>query len=136
LSSNEGGEEAAAALACPGGRLRSRRGPGRQIYTALYSPEAEGIQLAEMSRYMEQLGFHAYTLRAGWSDLEEHIGKGRPIVVLLKKGRRLHFAVVSGLDKEHVWLNDPARKKPRREDRKSFDKQWSQADRWMLLATP
>lgn len=109
-----------------------------QVYRQLYLPKRKGIPLADMRRYLEESGFRAFTLRGEWRDVEEHLAKGRPIIVSLKKRRagRLHFAVVAGLDGEHVWVNDPTRKKPNRVKRKDLQKQWDLAERWMLLTSP
>lgn len=109
-----------------------------KIYQDLYDPERKGILLAEMKRYLQDLGLHAFTIRGEWTDLEQHINKGRPIIVGLKDGRakRIHFAVVLGADDKYVWLNDPTRKKESRQKQSKFVKQWASADRWMLLTSP
>jgi ABC-type bacteriocin/lantibiotic exporter with double-glycine peptidase domain len=52
------------------------------------------------------------------------------------RARRLHFAVLTGIEDQFVWMNDPTRKGVQRVDRKKFEKQWEGAQRWMLLATP
>lgn len=108
------------------------------VYDRLIDAERKGIQLAQMKSYMEDIGFQAFTLRGQWSDLERHLTKGRPVIVSLQAGRtgRLHFAVLVGIEDEHVWLNDPTRKSAHRTSRAKFDKQWEGANRWMLLATP
>lgn len=109
-----------------------------QVYRDLYQPEQKGILLSDMQRYLEQSGFQAYTLRGEFDDLERHSAKGRPIIVALKKNRakRLHFAVLLGVENGRVWLNDPTRKKASRLKRESFLAQWNAAERWMLLAAP
>jgi predicted double-glycine peptidase len=104
----------------------------------LYLPEKKGIPLASMRRYLEDAGFRAYTLRGEWADLEQHLAKGRPIIVTLKprRGARTHFAVIAGIEGEHVWVNDPTRKSVHRVRQKDFRRQWGMAERWILLATP
>jgi predicted double-glycine peptidase len=123
-----------------GQRLSRTYPTSAEAHAALLRPklhhETVGILLADMSRYMQQVGFRAFTLRGQWSDLKEHLAKGRPVVVRLAQDGHAHFAVVTGLDGENVRLNDPARKKASRKDRQEFEKQWSLAGRWMLLATP
>jgi uncharacterized protein YvpB len=59
-------------------------------------------------------------------------------VVCLKKDAQaeLHYAVLTGLGEERVWLNDPGRKKPGTIRRAEFDKIWNRAGRWVLLAVP
>jgi ABC-type bacteriocin/lantibiotic exporter with double-glycine peptidase domain len=105
----------------------------------LYDAERKGILLAEMKRYLEGLGYHAFTLRGRWTDLETHLAKGRPLIVGLKKSARskgLHFAVLTGAESGWVWLNDPTRSRPNRMKRSSFEKQWRAAGEWLLLAAP
>lgn len=108
------------------------------MYDRLIDAERKGIRLADMKSYLEELGFQAFTLHGKWSDLEQHLGKGRPVIVSLQAGRtkRLHFAVLVGIEDEHVWMNDPTRKSAHRTERKKFEKQWAGAEHWMLLATP
>jgi len=108
------------------------------VYRQLYNPAAKGIALADMRRYLEEGGFGAYTLRGEWSDLEQQLSKGRPVVVGLKprQTKAMHFVVVAGSEDGRVWLNDPTRSKPSRLSRDKFQKQWNLAERWMLLAVP
>lgn len=112
--------------------------PATEVYRRLYAADRNGIPLADMKRYLEELGFRAFTLRGQASDLEAHLAKGRPVIVGLKPGRSkgLHFAVLAGTEGERVWLNDPTRKQPHWVKRDQFEKQWQLADRWMLLAAP
>jgi len=109
-----------------------------QVYQRLYDADRRGILLADMKSYLEELGFRAFTLRGQWADVEQHLAKGRPIIVALRKERTtgMHFAVVIGAEGNHVWLNDPTRKKASRVQQAAFQKQWEMADRWMLLAAP
>ncbi|MEP7365530.1 MAG: C39 family peptidase [Acidobacteriota bacterium] len=108
------------------------------IYERLIDPKHQGIEFAAMKSYLEGIGFRAFTLRGKWSDLKTHLAKGRPIIVSLQEGRtkRLHFAVLAGVEEQAVWMNDPTRKAVSRTDRAKFEKQWEGAHRWMLLATP
>jgi ABC-type bacteriocin/lantibiotic exporter with double-glycine peptidase domain len=108
------------------------------IFQQLYDAEQKGIRLADMKQYLESLRFRAFTLRGQIQDLEEHLAKGRPLIVALKDkpSKRIHFAVLAGIEEKHVWTNDPTRKKPNRIKRKDFEKRWNLAERWMLIATP
>jgi predicted double-glycine peptidase len=108
------------------------------VYQRLYAPERKGILLADMRRYLEENGFLAFTLRGRWNDIEQHIAKGRPVIVGLKPGRAkgMHFAVVAGVDGEAVLLNDPTRRKLHRLNQNEFEKAWAASEHWMLIATP
>jgi len=109
-----------------------------QIYEQLYRPETHVIRLSDMRDYVAQRGFHAFTLQGTMKDLEEQTGRGRPLIVGLRKGPRaiLHFEVVTGIDGKHVWLNDSSRRKPTRMSRSRFENSWSAAEHWLLLAVP
>jgi len=111
--------------------------PASEVYRELYDAERKGVRLIDMKRYFHDAGYQAFALHGQSGDLEQHLAKGRPVIVSLSKKRLkgMHFAVLSGLDAGHAWLNDPT-KKIRRLKRGEFEKEWANADRWMLLATP
>lgn len=112
-----------------------------KIHRDIYDPDAKGIYASAMERYFRQHGFRTFSFRGEWSDLHQHLIKGRPLIVALKPsgaGSPLHYVVVSGMDKERgfVLLNDPARRKLLKQDRSDFEKQWAATDNWTLLALP
>jgi ABC-type bacteriocin/lantibiotic exporter with double-glycine peptidase domain len=111
-----------------------------QIQRSLYSAKAHGIYASDMERYFREKGFRTFTIRGEWEDLKQHLDKGRPLIVALKPagGAPLHYVVVTGVDPEQaiVMVNDPAQRKLLKQDRPSFDREWSAADRWTLLAVP
>ena len=108
----------------------------RVLYEKLHSDEVGGIRLSEMKTYLLENGFHAFTMRATLDELETQLNKRRPVIVALRDGRRLHFTVVTGIGPDHLWLNDPARRRPRQMSRRRFERKWVAGDRWMLLAVP
>jgi len=91
---------------------------------------------SEMERYVRDAGFRAFAFQGDWSDLEQHLTKGRPLIVGLGKSR--HYVVVAGVDSERalVSVNDPAKRKLVQLDRKTFEQDWSASGRWTLLALP
>jgi ABC-type bacteriocin/lantibiotic exporter with double-glycine peptidase domain len=107
-----------------------------EIDRVLYSRDT-GTFASDMERYFRQQGFEAFAFAGEWADLEQHIAKGRPLIVCLGKSRR-HYVVVAGLDsrRELVAVNDPERRKLQQIDRKSFERDWSAAGHWTLLAVP
>lgn len=110
------------------------------IQRALYVPGAEGVYASAMVRYFQEHAFRTFSFRGDLELLEEHLKKGRPLIAALKPGSggALHYVVVVGVDakQKHVLLNDPARRKLLKQDRKGFEKQWSATGNWTLLALP
>lgn len=121
----------------------SRHGAGEagapnpdSIQRTLYSEGAGGIFASDLVQYFRQRGFRTFAFRGTWADLQEHLEKGRPLIVCLKQGGPLHYVVVAGLDPEQqlVLVNDPARRKLLKVDRATFEGDWK--DCWTLLALP
>jgi ABC-type bacteriocin/lantibiotic exporter with double-glycine peptidase domain len=109
-----------------------------EIQRALYQPKAHGIYASDIERYFQENGFRTFTIRGEWEDLKQHLDKGRPLIIALKpaSGGALHYVVVTGQGPEIVMVNDPAQRKLLQEDRSNFEREWSAAGRWTLLALP
>jgi len=123
------------------GRSANESADARQIQRALYVPGAQGIYASAMERYFQEHGFRTFSFRGEWKDLQQHLQKGRPLIVALKPSGvddSFHYVVVAGLDLEQdlLLLNDPARRKLIKQDRSAFEKQWSATGKWTLLALP
>lgn len=111
------------------------------ILKQLHSPEGHGIYASAMERYFTDHGYRTFAFQGKWTDLQEHLEKGRPLIVALKPadwGKALHYVVVAGMDSERslVMFNDPAGRKLTKLDRKTFEKEWGDAGHWTLLALP
>lgn len=124
-----------------GAQLDAERADPIRIQRALFAADAEGIRAAEMVRYFEDQGFRAVTFQGAWADLKQHLAAGRPVIVCLREGSRrapLHYLVIAGLDfaRDLVLVNDPAQRKLMKMNRAAFDKGWSGAGNWALLAVP
>jgi ABC-type bacteriocin/lantibiotic exporter with double-glycine peptidase domain len=123
------------------GRPSDSSADAAHIQHVLYSSKAHGIYASEMEHYFQQGGFHTFTIRGEWKDLKDHLQQGRPLIVALESGTGggdLHYAVVTGFDSSQnlVLLNDPARRKLLKQDRASFEREWSATGKWTLLALP
>jgi ABC-type bacteriocin/lantibiotic exporter with double-glycine peptidase domain len=123
------------------GRLPSESADALEIHRALYTASAEGVYASAIERYFQTHGFRTFAFRGEWNDFQQHLQKGRPLIVALKPSGgegALHYVVVAGLDSEQevVLLNDPARRKLLKQDRAGFEKQWSATGKWTLLALP
>src|SRR5262245_51381023 len=94
------------------GRSSSESADATEILRALYAPGARGVYGSAMERYFQQHGFRTFSFRGEWQDFEQHLRKGRPLIVALKQSgveSPLHYVVVAGLDLRAglVLLNDP-----------------------------
>ncbi len=112
-----------------------------EIQRELYSSKDHGIRASDMENYFQQHGFKAFTFAGTWNDLRQHLAKGRPLIAALKPAAletSMHYVVVVGVDPEQnvVLLNDAAQRKLLKQERASFEKQWSAVGRWTLLALP
>jgi ABC-type bacteriocin/lantibiotic exporter with double-glycine peptidase domain len=109
------------------------------IQQALYSKKGHGIYASDLEAYFQQNHFRTFAFRGELPDLKQHLEKGRPLIVALKpSGAALHYVVVSGLDwgNSLVMVNDPAQLKLLKQDQASFEREWSGAGNWTLLALP
>ena len=122
------------------GRPADSSAEAAHIQQVFYSSKAHGIYASEMEHYFQQSGFRTFTIRGEWKDLKDHLQKGRPLIVALKPGSGgdPHYVVVSGLDSSQnlVLMNDPAQRKLLKQDRSSFEREWSATGKWTLLALP
>lgn len=110
------------------------------IQRNLYSPREHGISADKMRDYLLRHKFRAFALSGRWSDLEDHLRKGRPLIVALKPAGQseLHYVVVDGINTSRgtITINDPAERKLMTRERAEFEKEWSATRNWMLLAVP
>ena len=110
------------------------------IENALYSRQAHGIYNSAIENYFHEQNFRTFAVKGQWSDLQQHLQKGRPLIVMLKPEHQapLHYVVVAGVDSREniVLLNDPSQRKLLKVDRSSFEKSWNAAGNWTLLALP
>jgi predicted double-glycine peptidase len=124
-----------------GAAVAAARADAAAIQKELYSRKAHGILASDLERYLRDSGFREFAIRGEWQDLRQHLTQGRPLIISMQPGKShavLHYVVVTGMDwtRDAVFLNDPARGKLLRIERQEFEKEWSAAGNWMLLAVP
>ena len=112
-----------------------------RIQRELYRPKAKGIYASDMERYFRQNGFRVFAFRGTRQDLQNHLAKGRPLIVCLKDSGRsapLHYVVVVGLESQGgtILVNDPAQRKLLKMDLGNFESRWRPMHNWTLLAVP
>ena len=117
--------------------------PAGDMATIVQSLQADGqqaVRASAMVRYFKQNGYRAFAFPGEWTDLEQQIAKGRPVIVALKPdtGSALHYVVVAGVEDGEgvVLVNDPAQRKLLKEDRAAFENEWKATGNWTLLAVP
>jgi ABC-type bacteriocin/lantibiotic exporter with double-glycine peptidase domain len=111
------------------------------IQRSLYSKKDHGIHASDLEHYFQQNGFQTFAFAGKWGDLKQHLEKGRPLIAALKPSAletSFHYVVVVGVDpaQDVVYVNDAAQRKLLKQDRASFEKQWSAVGYWTLLALP
>jgi len=114
-----------------------------EIQRSLYSSKAEGIYANDLERYLKQRGFRTFAFAGTRADLQQHLEKGRPLIVALKpsgsgRSASLHYVVVTGIDTQQnvILMNDPAERKLLKQELPLFEKEWNGAGHWTLLAVP
>jgi ABC-type bacteriocin/lantibiotic exporter with double-glycine peptidase domain len=123
-----------------GAAIPPERTDAEYIQRELHTKADRGIRASEMERYLRDSGFQTFQFRGEWTDLANHLEKGRPLIACLRRGDKssLHYVVVAGLDSEReaVLLNDSERGKLIRVERSEFEKEWQRTSNWTLLAVP
>lgn len=100
--------------------------------------EGGGVTAAALRAEAKKRGLKAFAIEGTLDDVEEHLAKGRPLIVGLVKrdlfGSRAHYEVVAGLaqDRSYLVLIDPARGWMR-ESKKAFLREWESSGRVLLL---
>lgn len=110
------------------------------IQRQVLSRHLHGATPTALERYLRSHGFVTFAIAGTWKDLEEQLGKGRPLIVALRPPgqRALHYVVLAGIDsaRNTVTMNDPAERKLLTQERAGFERDWSATHDWMLLAVP
>lgn len=110
------------------------------IQHALYSRKEHGITASAMQEYLSGHGYRVFAINGNWSDLEQQLSKGRPLIAAIRPAdqHQLHYVVIDGVDSARalVMMNDPGERKLLTEERARFEKDWSATHNWLLLAVP
>ncbi len=65
------------------------------IQKELYSSKDHGISASAMQSYLRRQGYSVFALHGAWSDLEQQLRKGRPLIVAIKPRGQLELHYVS-----------------------------------------
>jgi hypothetical protein len=100
------------------------------------------VAVGALRDFARRRGLQAFVVPGTWRDLEEQLGRGRPVMVGLLKplwgGRAVaHFEVVVGFNRARrlVLTLDPARGL-RENSAEGFAREWAPAGRVMLVVMP
>ncbi len=124
-----------------GTKVTPERADADAIQKQLYSRKGHGIYASDLEKYLRESGFRVFALHGEWSDLRDHLSKGRPLILSIEPGGShapLHYVVATGIDwqREAVFVNDPARGKLLRIEKAEFEKEWQATKNYLLLAVP
>jgi ABC-type bacteriocin/lantibiotic exporter with double-glycine peptidase domain len=112
--------------------------PERELAAALPRRDEKGVAGSRLVEVARQRGKHAVAFKGDMKYLREMVAKGRPLIVALGSGRRVHDVVVIGFDDpgRSVVVNDPERGASRSIATADFEKKWSETGYWTLLVLP
>lgn len=120
-------------------RLDPAAADADRIFKLLAPSPGKGISGQALKRYLEGQGFDAFVFDGEMRDLQQHLAKGRPLVVCLapRTSRALlHYVVAVGVSDSEVVLHDPARGQLFHEGLQRFSREWKATGNWALLAVP
>lgn len=112
-----------------------------QDFAPLVSKNDNGILTGVLASAVRDRGWQALVKPAdagtAESRIRAEIDRGRPIIALIEVAPALHhYVVIVGATANEVVFHDPARAPFRVLDWMAFDREWSGAGRWMMVALP
>jgi tetratricopeptide (TPR) repeat protein len=127
-----------AALAMAAGAAGVSVSP-EQLVDQVYLPGRQGTLQLEMLAATRRMGLVAYQISPDISALLKEVGAGNPVIVLQNLSFEFapvwHYAVVIGFDRERNTLVMHSGRTERMEmSLYTFERTWSRADRWAMLA--
>lgn len=106
-------------------------------FTDRIEPGGAGIRTDDLVSAARARGWTAFPATGTPSDLQTHLERGRPLIVLLQIGSdSFHYVVVVGRDGGSVIVHDPAAGPLRTIQEAAFDRAWAGRGRWYLLVLP
>jgi len=114
----------------------------QHLLAARFSPfPKKGLSGSQLKELAEDYQFEAYSFRGSKRVVQDHLRKGRPLIVALSSSRLLnlnHYVLLVGWDeKAQEWIvHDPAEAPYKRIKAGKFQDRWSELDNWTLLVLP
>jgi ABC-type bacteriocin/lantibiotic exporter with double-glycine peptidase domain len=112
-----------------------------QITAAVYLPELRGTLPMDMENFMRETGFETISSAGTLEELKVRIRTEIPVICLLDLGfgpyRQPHYVTVIGFDDANaVIIAHDGLKANSVIGYKTFEKEWTRAGHWMLIANP
>ncbi len=110
-----------------------------EIAEEVFSKSAGGTLTIDMVIYPRGKGFSVNQYRGNLNDIEEHIERGHPLIVLVDYGfwsiKQYHFMIIVGYDEGGLIAHSG--KEPQKYiQQKDFLVSWEKTENWTLLIMP
>jgi hypothetical protein len=111
------------------------RGVYAEDFSSLVDETAGGIAAGDLRRALNDRGFDVESWSGTPALVRRHLDAGVPVMALIEARRgRFHYVVIVAWTAGAVVYHDPARAPFIGATESAFDRAWSVADRWMLVA--
>jgi len=118
-------------------RFWGRASLDAQAFAPLVDDSARGIRTGVLQQAVRRLGWRSLAYRGSLEGLRDQVGRGRPLIVLLRVAPgRWHYVVVVAVGEDRVLVHDPARAPFRALAIPEFRRMWEPSGRWTLLVLP
>ncbi|HKK28027.1 MAG TPA: cysteine peptidase family C39 domain-containing protein [Gemmatimonadota bacterium] len=118
-------------------RFWGRASLDAQAFAPLVDDSARGIRTGVLQQAVRRLGWRSLAYRGSLEGLRDQVGRGRPLIVLLRVSPdRWHYVVVVAVGEDRVLVHDPARAPFQPIPIPEFRRMWEPSGRWTLLALP
>jgi Papain-like cysteine protease AvrRpt2 len=118
-------------------RYWGERGVDAETFSPLLNSEHDGIETHVLVNALVERGWRALAYTGTIASVSHHVGRQRPVIVLLRIAPgRFHYVVVVQINALDVVYHDPAGRPSQTMSLAGFDGAWSASSRWALLALP
>lgn len=118
-------------------RFWGAQGLTAESFAALVDRSAAGIRTTTLAADVERRGFTVAAVDGETGRIREWLGHGWPVIALVEdRPGTYHYVVVVAWHERGVIVHDPARAPFRVMPGAEFERRWSKANRWMMLALP
>lgn len=106
-------------------------------FAALVDSDVSGIRASVLVEDLDNRGWQALTFRGSRSLVQDHLARGRPVIVLVDSPDRApHYVVITGWVDGSVIVQDPSLGPLRHLEEQAFLDGWKRAEWWSLLLLP